>query len=159
VAAAPPPKEAHAPWLRRVVAQLIDLVIIGVPFGIVGAVVGGDAGIGIAALGAVAYALYAGALMARPGNRNGQTLGKQLLGIRVVWDGREAVTFLHGLYREGCVKLFWWLLSAGIWAVIDCLFPLWDAEAQAWHDGVVSTHVLRVSPAPASAAELAVPAR
>jgi uncharacterized RDD family membrane protein YckC len=157
VVAASPAPDRFAPWPRRVAAQLIDLVIIAVPFGIAAAVVGGDAGIGIAALGAIAYAFYAGALMARPGNHNGQTLGKQLLGIRVVWDGREAITFLHATYREGCVKMFWWLLTAGVWAVIDCAFPLWDAEDQAWHDGVAESHVLRAAPA-ASAAELAVPA-
>jgi uncharacterized RDD family membrane protein YckC len=157
--AASPPRDLLAPWMRRVVAQLIDLVIPAVPFGIAGVVVGGDVGIGIAALGAVAYTFYAGALMARAGERNGQTLGKQMLGIRVVWDGREAISFVHSLYREGCVKMFWWLLTAGIWAVIDCLFPLWDSEHEAWHDGVVDTHVLRTAREPASAAELAVPAR
>jgi len=159
VAAASPPKDAHAPWLRRAGAQLIDFVLCAVPFVLIGAVVGGDAGIAIVGLWPFVYTFYAGALMARPGERNGQTLGKQLLNIRVVWDGRAAVTFLHALYREGCAKMFWWVLTVWVWAVIDCAFPLWDAENEAWHDGVADTHVLRTALAPASAAELAVPAR
>jgi uncharacterized RDD family membrane protein YckC len=142
-----PQPEARAPWLRRAAAQLIDLAILIVPTLAVAVVVGGSAGIVIAALWPFLYTFYAAATMARVGERNGQTLGKQLLGIRVVWDDRPAMTFLHALYREGCAKMFWWVLTAWIWAVIDCAFPLWDAENEAWHDGVADTHVVRADPA------------
>jgi uncharacterized RDD family membrane protein YckC len=142
-----PPREALAPWLRRAAAQLIDLAIPVVPTLGVAVAVGGPAGVVIAGLWPFLYAFYAAAAMARLEERNGQTLGKQLLGIRVVWDDRPAITFLHSLYREGCAKMFWWVLTAWVWAIIDCAFPLWDAENEAWHDGVADTHVLRANPA------------
>ena len=50
--------------------------------------------------------LYAPLLMARQGPHNGQTLGKQLLGIRVVRDTGRTMGFGWAALREIAVKAF-----------------------------------------------------
>jgi uncharacterized RDD family membrane protein YckC len=91
--------------------------------------------------------VYAPTLMAREGEHNGQTWGKQIVGIRVVRDSGEQVDFGFGFVREVLVKglLFGfvgsWFFS--IPTLIDYLWPLWDGENRCLHDMVVSTHVVR----------------
>jgi len=48
--------------------------------------------------------LYAPLLMARAGERNGQTWGKQALAIRVVRDNGQAMSFGWAALREIAVK-------------------------------------------------------
>jgi uncharacterized RDD family membrane protein YckC len=151
-------------WWRRVGAQLIDGIVIGVVVTIIiilitaaaGGVgfLGGDTtGYGGIVLGllfsmliATAVALlYAPMYMART---NGQTLGKQAMGIRVVRPKGQPVDFLWSVLREVIVKT---LLFAGIggsftfglaW-LLDVLWPLWDDENRALHDLIVDSRVVR----------------
>jgi uncharacterized RDD family membrane protein YckC len=100
---------------------------------------------GLAALvGAVLYPAY---FMQRPGPRNGQTLGKQWLGIRAVRDTGEPFSWGYALLREVVVKqlLFGTVgsLFFSIPTLLDYLWPLWDDQNRALHDMVVSTHVVR----------------
>ena len=92
---------------------------------------------------------YAPVLMAREGAHNGQTWGKQMLGIRVVRDNGQPVSFGWAALREIVVKglLFGFVVidhSRSIPWLLDYLWPLWDDENRALHDMVVSTHVVRV---------------
>lgn len=48
--------------------------------------------------------VYAPLLMRRPGRRNGQSWGKQLVGIRVIRDDGKPIGFLYALLREGVAK-------------------------------------------------------
>jgi uncharacterized RDD family membrane protein YckC len=95
----------------------------------------------------VALIFYAPVLMARGGDHNGQTWGKQIVGIRVVRDSGAQVDFGFACVREVLVKglLFGfvggWFLS--IPTIIDWLWPLWDGENRCLHDMVVSTHVVK----------------
>jgi uncharacterized RDD family membrane protein YckC len=91
--------------------------------------------------------LYAPLLMIRQGERNGQTLGKQFVGIRVVRDTSEPFGFWWAVVREVVVKNI--LVSAVSifipvlpW-LLDSLWPLWDGENRAVHDMIVSTHVIK----------------
>ena len=85
-------------------------------------------------------------LMARQGEHNGQTWGKQIVGIRVVRDNGEQVDFGFAFLRDVVVKglLFGfvggWFFS--IPTLVDYLWPLWDGENRCLHDMVVSTHVV-----------------
>ena len=147
-----------ASWGSRVAATLIDWLILLVPAVILTIVVvaiaaGSDTGaIVTGILGFLAYLLvlfaYAPVLMAREGKNNGQTWGKQMIGIRVVRDNGESVGFGLAALREIAVKgLLISIVSSIIplipW-LLDYLWPLWDDENRALHDMVVSTHVLRV---------------
>jgi uncharacterized RDD family membrane protein YckC len=102
-------------------------------------------------LGFLAYLvvafLYSPLLMARDGAHNGQTWGKQILGIRVIRDGGEPMSFGWAALREIAVKGFLVGIASSIIPLIpwflDFFWPLWDDENRALHDMIVSTHVVR----------------
>ena len=86
----------------------------------------------------------------RPGERNGQTLGKQAVGIRVVRDSDQPVSFAYGLVRELAVREVLFAIASGIVfgipALLDYFWPLWDESDRALHDMIVSSHVVRADP-------------
>jgi uncharacterized RDD family membrane protein YckC len=147
-----------ASWGSRVGARLLDglafliaLAVLVAP-GVVVLVVGSDvAGVVLLILGGFAYlalyVFYGAYFMQRQGERNGQTPGKQLVGIRVVRDNGQAYDLGSGLLREFVVKelLFGWVGSwfAGIPWLVDVLWPLWEDENRALHDLMVKSHVVR----------------
>jgi uncharacterized RDD family membrane protein YckC len=150
-----------ASWGSRVGAQVIDWLVLLIPAAIVTALlIGGydadsSAGelIGLSILSFVIWSaivlLYAPLLMIRGGARNGQTLGKQLVGITVVRDSGEPFGFWWAVLREVVVKNLAVGIASSIipllpW-LLNYLWPLWDDENRALHDMVVSTHVIRTS--------------
>ena len=153
-----------ASWGSRVGAQLIDWLVLLIPaivlFIVVVAGAVGISGDEDASTGAVIGAvilyvvlisavalLYAPLFMMRQGAHNGQTLGKQMLGIRVVRNNGEPMGFWWSALREAGVKG----LAVGIASAIipllpwllDVLWPLWDDQNRALHDFAVQTHVVR----------------
>jgi uncharacterized RDD family membrane protein YckC len=84
--------------------------------------------------------------MSRDGARNGQTWGKQILGIRVVRDSGEPMSFWYAALREIGVKGFAVSIASSIIPFIpwflNYFWPLWDDQNRALHDMVVSTHVV-----------------
>jgi uncharacterized RDD family membrane protein YckC len=157
--AAPPGWEGRplSSWGRRVAATLLDWLILIVPVTVlivlvvvvalssdVGGIV---AGILSGLLYLVVLLFYAPVLMARDGAHNGQTWGKQIMGIRVVRDAGTPVDFGYGFLREFVVKgvLFGfvggWFFS--IPTVVDYLWPLWDDQNRCLHDMLVKSHVVR----------------
>jgi uncharacterized RDD family membrane protein YckC len=150
-----------AGWWRRVGAALIDLVVISIPAVLVGGVVFGVtpgetddykllafvlAALAFFFLLAVAAIIYAPLLMRRPGERNGQTWGKQAFGIRVVRTNGVPMDFTWSALREALVKgLGLGFLSTVIPLLpylLDALWPLWDDQHRAIHDMVVGTLVV-----------------
>ncbi len=91
--------------------------------------------------------LYALPLMSRAGSRNGQTLGKQLLGLRVVRLDGAPITPSTAALRE----IVWRNLLLGLGGaltllvvvLLDYLWPLWDGRAQTLHDKGAGTRVVR----------------
>jgi uncharacterized RDD family membrane protein YckC len=85
--------------------------------------------------------------MAREGVNNGQTWGKQTIGIRVVRDNGQAMSFGWAALREIVIKAFAVGIASSIIPIIpwflDFFWPLWDDENRALHDMIVSTHVVR----------------
>ena len=82
---------------------------------------------------------------------NGQTLGKRLLGIRVVRTDGAAMTLRRAVWREVAVKIALFdalnlapVIGAtvgGIAFLLDSLWPLWDQEHRALHDMLAFTRV------------------
>jgi uncharacterized RDD family membrane protein YckC len=148
----------------RVVAAVIDGVALTIPafvlaiviFGGIGAAAGGgeDEDVVATAIGTALYfallfavaLLYAPVLMARAGPNNGQTIGKQMLGIRVVRENGEPMTFRTAAIREALVKYFAVGVAAsfsfGLLGLLNYLWPLWDDDNQALHDVIASTRVV-----------------
>ena len=161
-----------AGWWRRAGASAIDGLVISVPaaalaLGVVALLVGAGGGVSIDAEGTgvlvgilavvasivlvvgilfVTALLYAPLTMRRPGPRNGQTWGKQLLGIRVIRMSGDAQTFASAATREVAVKFVLFGMVAGALAsiptILDVLWPLWDGQNRALHDMVVDTRVI-----------------
>lgn len=166
IPASAPAAAPHAGWWRRVGAALVDAVVISIPATLVSiAVFGGIAGLGdeeagffaaifgiLTFLGLLALVaiVYAPLLMRRPGERNGQTWGKQLFGIRVVRTNGLPMDFTWSALREPLVKgLGLGFLSTIIPLlpyVLDALWPLWDEQHRAIHDMVVGTLVVEAQP-------------
>ena len=146
-----------ASWGSRVGATLLDGLIVTVAIVVVVLIIVGvvaaneTAGIivgiilGLATL--VASVCYAAFFMKRPGERNGQTLGKQAVGIRAVRDNGEPFGFGQAFLREFVVKglLFGSVGSFFLYipTLLDWLWPLWDDSDRCLHDMVVTTHVIR----------------
>ena len=161
----PPPRPpavfagvALAGWWSRVGATLLDILVVWAAIAILVAPGGIILGVGPTALGIVLLSvgglaafllglLYSPYLMQRAGPRNGQTLGKQWVGIRVVRDTGEPFGWAWAFLRELVIKglLFWSVggFFAYIPTLLDCLWPLWDDQNRALHDMVASTHVVR----------------
>lgn len=98
-------------------------------------------------VGSIAVGFLYALLLLRAGSRNGQTLGKQAMGIRVVTaDGRQ-VTFGTVAVREWLAKTFVFgflaILTLYMATLLNFLWPLWDRENRALHDMIASTRVVR----------------
>jgi uncharacterized RDD family membrane protein YckC len=101
--------------------------------------------------------LYAVLLLCRSGERNGQTWGKQVAGLRVIRNDGEPVDLRTALVREGLVKAlpgmvgFYSGLSclSSLFSLLDDLWPLGDKENRAIHDHVAKTHVVQTHKRPA----------
>lgn len=145
----PPPSQLNAAggepagWGARFGAVVIDSVIVSVV--LIALLFAAGAGADNATMGAgvviayiVAY-LYAPLTMMRGGEHNGQTFGKQAVGIRVRRDSGAELGFWYSVLREILAKGLLGALTLGI----DYLWPLWDRRNQALHDKVVRTFVVR----------------
>ena len=153
---------ALAGWWSRVAAALIDGLVIGLGAVLIMALFGSvfsvgffasdEAGIVAVVVGlmlsflaiAIVALLYAPLFMART---NGRTLGRMVVGNRVIRAGGQPMTFGWALLREVVIKalVFGFLSSItfGLASVLDVLWPLWDDENRALHDFVVDTRTIR----------------
>ncbi len=154
-----PANVALASWGSRVGATLLDgllLLLVGLVLvapGIVLTIVnnGGALGPILIVLGVLVWIvvglLYAAFFVQRDGPRNGQTLGKQWLGIRAVRMDGQPFNWGAGLLRELAIKQLLFGFVGGFFlsipTILDWLWPLWDDENRALHDMLASTRVVR----------------
>jgi uncharacterized RDD family membrane protein YckC len=158
---------AYSPWWRRVLAELIDFAVVAVIASLLllaigehslwyphsGHLTGKDI---IARYVAVDLAalLYYPILMRYT---DGQTIGKQLLRIRVVRADGYRMSLTRAAWRDFVIKfvvldLVWLLpflgsaLGESVF-VVNGLWPLLDRENRALHDMIAQTCVVRVAPA------------
>ncbi|HEV3280116.1 MAG TPA: RDD family protein [Acidimicrobiales bacterium] len=150
-----------ADWWQRLVAIIIDGLIIGIPHLIVTlAVVGSSEGgvfgaswrAGVVLTG-IAFAVIGIAYFALlNGSERGQTVGQMALGIAVrdevnggSIDPPRAALRILVLY-PGIVLGWIPILGgvAGLWTLVAGLSPLWDRRRQGFHDKVAHTDVIKV---------------
>ena len=152
-----------ATFLQRLLAYILDtvmfylpltaaaaLLVVGVIFAVGGGDTPGSGGLAVAllALAAIGFLLAAGYIIWWLVTlKNGQTPGKQLVGIRVVRDNGEpsgwGYTFLREFVIKGLLGGVIASATAGIYTVVDHLWPLWDQKRQALHDKMVNTIVVQ----------------
>lgn len=151
---APPPPAPQAPpgtwrnyrlagWWQRVGATLLDSLIVGLPIVVITVAV--DPLLGIL-LGLTVTLTYYPLLMMREGQANGQTIGKQITGIRVVQESGQPFTYGAAVLREFAIKYLLFGTVGGFFIVpplLDYLWPLWDDENRALHDMLASTRVVQ----------------
>lgn len=126
---------------RRFVAALLDGIILSVLGGILGALLGGEsvsftAGgfstnwmyIVLSILYSVGYQGYAG-----------QTLGKKVMGIKVVDEKGQKPSYFTFFLREIIGKFV-----SAIILFIGYLMVIWDSKKQGLHDKIASTYVVRM---------------
>jgi uncharacterized RDD family membrane protein YckC len=156
----PPPVSAgsglsYSPWWKRVLAALVDGIVISVPAGILLALFGGGqlqtdpvtgqrtftvsgAYLAVWALVFVASLVYYVLLEGGPG---GQTIGKMAMGIQVRTEsGDGPIGYGKAFGRRLVASVLWWLLLLP--GLLDVLSPLWDARRQTWHDKAVGSVVV-----------------
>lgn len=136
-----------AGWGSRAGALIVDAVILIVLALVLGAIIGGAAGTSDSGVAGaiifyyVAVFLYPPLTMMRGGEHNGQTFGKQAVGIRVVRETGQPIGFGWALLRELVCKGVLSLFTIPI--ILSYLWPLWDDRNQALHDKMASTLVVR----------------
>jgi uncharacterized RDD family membrane protein YckC len=151
-AGAEPTLPTYAGWGRRLAAVVIDNLLVSLPFvaTFVAAIVALEqsndesdaAGLAILlswAAWVVVPFVYFTVLHGRPG---GQTLGKRLLGIRVIGEDFRPIGYGRAFGRFAIGWVMW--LACYVPGILDALWPLWDQKKQAIHDKVVNSMVVRV---------------
>ncbi|MGE0880145.1 MAG: RDD family protein [Acidimicrobiia bacterium] len=142
----------YAEWWRRLVALILDGLVLAIPgliisgiFGRVVTVGGGGRPVfdGNWVFAQLLYLAVAVAYFGYMHSTSGQTFGKKALGIKVVKDGsNELLSFGSGAGRYVVVQLIS-AVTCGLFALIDGLWPLWDSKKQALHDKIVGSVVVK----------------
>ena len=128
------PSGPRASFGRRLVALLIDGVLLAIVYGILYVIVGETVSF------LVEFALWLAYFAFFEGSPSGQTIGKRALGIRVV-DFRAGgpIGFARGLGRTAARIL------SGFLCYLGYFWMLWDGEKQTWHDKLATTVVVPVA--------------
>jgi uncharacterized RDD family membrane protein YckC len=117
------PSGPRAGFGRRLVAVIVDGIILGIPYWILLALISDTAAWGLSVLIDAAYLTYL------EGSAAGQTVGKKMLGIRVI-DFRTGGPIGYG---RAFIRYIGRFVSA-IAILVGYLWMLWDREKQTWHD-------------------------
>ncbi len=157
-----------AGWWTRAAAWLLDGLVVGAVFFAIGLVVGAvllatghkhidrtTANTLSLVLGIPLGLCYAPLLLCRAGARNGQTLGKQAMRLRVVHDSGEPIDLRIGLRREVIGRQIPIILTWGIYGLFDYLWPLGQPQNRCLHDKLAKTRVVRIARTPAPPTPLA----
>ena len=122
----------------RLLASLVDGIIVGVISGLLGAILG-NAGRGLGVVVGLAYYIYL------EGSPSGQTVGKKLLNIRVVNFNTGGELGFGG----AALRYVGRILSA-IPCLLGYFWMLWDGQKQTWHDKIATSVVVPTSSYPVS---------
>ncbi len=121
---------ARAEFGPRLLAFIIDIVILGVINGILGAVLK-TPGYALGTLVSLGYIIYF------EGGESGQTLGKKAMNIRVV----DAETGGPLGYGKAVLRTIG-RIASGFICYLGYFWALWDPEKQTWHDKIAKTYVV-----------------
>lgn len=138
-AVAAPTTGPRASFGVRLVAVIIDSIILGVVNGILIAILK-TPGRGLGTLLGLAYIIYL------EGSPSGQTIGKRAMNIRVV----DADTGGPIGYGRAVLRYFARILSA-IPCALGFFWMLWDDNKQTWHDKIATNVVVPTSAYPVEA--------
>jgi len=127
--------------LVRVLALVIDVVVVGVIQGIVTAILVPLAGV----LGIIPAYLISPIYFVLFTGLKGQTPGKMATGVKIVNARGENPGIWRALLRETVGKLV-----SSVFFLLGYLWAGWDSRKRAWHDHIAGTYPIR---APGRAAQ------
>src|SRR5438876_11239317 len=129
---------AKAGFWIRVVAFIIDSIIVGVINAIIAAILNSSTTgrSGIQTLLGIIYLTY---FWSSSSPWPGQTVGDKLLSLRVIRTDGSDLTIVQALIR--CVGLF----ISFIVIFIGVIWVAFDPNKQGWHDKIAGTYVVKVS--------------
>jgi uncharacterized RDD family membrane protein YckC len=129
--------QPRARFGQRVGAYLIDIVLVNFVVFVLSFLVQAAAGLLLSlAVGLGYFAVF-------EGSGSGQTVGKRLLGIRVVdFESGTPITYGRAFVRAAGRYL------SGLVFLLGYLWMLWDRDAQTWHDKFAATTVVPVKSFP-----------
>lgn len=129
------PSGPRATFGQRLIAAIIDGIVVGIATGILGR-------IGI--LGSlVGFVVSYGYYVYLEGSPSGQTIGKRAMSIRVV--GMQTGQTIG--YAGAFIRVIGKIVSS-IACLLGYLWMLWDPERQTWHDKFADSVVVPVSSYP-----------
>ena len=124
-----------AGFRRRMAAFVIDLIILGWITGIISRFEGTSLWQDVALL-AVSIVIPVGYFV-WPYSTSGQTLGKEIIGIKVVAIDGSSLNWRRGFLR------YLGYIPSTIAFLLGFLWLIWDVDEQAWHDKIAGTCVVR----------------
>lgn len=126
-----PQVETGAQFPERLVAYIIDAVVIGVPFVILMALLPMGLAYLIGLIGSVGYVIYSW-------TATGQTIGKMAMGLRVVnADTGDLIT-----PGSAAMRYVGYIVS-GMAFYLGFLWIIWDPKREGWHDKIARTRVVK----------------
>jgi uncharacterized RDD family membrane protein YckC len=129
----------RAGFWRRFAAVFVDGIILSIPYWVLLAIVSQGAASGLTILIDLAYFTYL------EGSDSGQTIGKKLLGIRVIdFNSGGSIGYPRAFGR------YLGRYISGFVLLLGYLWMLWDREKQTWHDKLVSSVVVPTDAYPVS---------
>ena len=132
----------YAGFWRRLLAVILDGIVVSIPANIFAASLGASFAItgggfhyrsGGSGLQTLFFIIYEALLISY---WNGQTIGKKAMGIRVVSTGGSPVPVGTAFVR--CLMK----VVSGMVLFLGYLWMLWDPNKQTWHDKVAQTYVI-----------------
>lgn len=133
------PSGPRASFGRRLIAIIVDDILVGIVYGILYAVIGRGGAYGLGLLVSVAYFTFF------EGSASGQTVGKRIFDIRVIdYASGGSIGYGRALLRQVG------RIVSGLACLLGYLWMLWDKEKQTWHDKIANTVVVPVAYYPVS---------
>lgn len=128
-----------ASFLDRLAAHIIDSIVIGLVSGVFVSIGGFSysqnhfnySGLGLGTLAGIAYILYFWI------KQDGQTIGKKVMGIKIVTTTGKPIDFSVALTRY-----IGYMLS-GLIFNLGYLWVIFDTYKQGWHDKLANTYVVK----------------
>jgi uncharacterized RDD family membrane protein YckC len=129
------PSGPRASFGERLIAALIDAIVVGLATGLLGRI--GILGSLVGFVASYGYYVYL------EGSPSGQTVGKRAMSIRVV--GMQTGQTIG--YSGAFIRVIGKIVSS-IACLIGYFWMLWDPEKQTWHDKFANSVVVPVSSYP-----------
>ena len=128
--------QTPAGFIKRLIAYIIDSLIIGIPAGLIVVFLGNAVGDAAGALINLIAGIYAVGYYLYFWSTTGQTPGKSVMGIKIVNYEGEPLTIGKAILR----LIGYWIGT--IIAYLGFIWIIFDSNKQGWHDKLAGSYVV-----------------